>query len=169
MTPAEKRSLTKEIKLTQEYLNDLLEQKEKQGSKHFYEFEGRKCERYMIHGDFFFPRTINKIRKELSELKLKRYPEKSTENLTKGSGWYITQDHEVCNDCENATIEQKKQLILLGFTEKFKMFDDDGVLYYSGLAKPDIDFEPLDYFGMPNAGCTSIKYFDSKTKKYQTL
>jgi hypothetical protein len=39
----------------------------------------------------------------------------------------------------------------------FKMFDDDGELYYEGRSK-EIGFEPLDDFGMPNAGCTYIQY-----------
>ena len=41
----------------------------------------------------------------------------------------------------------------------FKMFDDDGKLYYVGKIWGDYDgFEPLDDFGMPNAGCTTIEY-----------
>jgi|TARA_R100001143_G_C3335217_1_gene121449 hypothetical protein len=41
----------------------------------------------------------------------------------------------------------------------FKMFDDDGKMYYAGTIWGDYDgFEPLDDFGMPNAGCTSIEY-----------
>ncbi len=42
----------------------------------------------------------------------------------------------------------------------FRMFDDDGVHYYSGYWVPRGDateFEPLDCFGRPNAGCTTIK------------
>lgn len=53
-----------------------------------------------------------------------------------------------------------------GEGEKFRMFDDDGELYYSGrlLAIDDLGapepggLEPLDDFGLPNAGCTSIHY-----------
>ena len=42
---------------------------------------------------------------------------------------------------------------------KFRMFDDDGVLYYEGKIWGDHDgFEPLDDFGTPNAGCTYIMY-----------
>lgn len=46
----------------------------------------------------------------------------------------------------------------------FRMYDDDGNLYYTGcyLATDDTDpdgFEPLDDFGAPNAGCTRIDYF----------
>lgn len=169
LTPAEKRALTKEIKQTQKYLNDLLEQKERQGNKHNYEFEGRKCDRWMLHGEFFFPSTISEIKKELAELKTKRYP--STKNLTKGAQltWVITKDEGVVNDCENATAEQKEKLVTFGYTEKFKMYDDDGELYYSGLAKLNADFDPLDDFGTPNAGCTEIRYYNKTTKKHETL
>lgn len=44
----------------------------------------------------------------------------------------------------------------------FRMKDDDGELYYEGMIVADPgseeDFAPLDDFGMPNAGCTSIEY-----------
>lgn len=99
---------------------------------------------------------------------------KSLDNLTMGPGdapinWVITYDHGVCNDCEDATQEQVDLLIKEGFTEPFRMFDDDGELYYSGYAKPDADFDPLNNFGMPNAGCTEIQYYNSKTDQYETL
>lgn len=44
--------------------------------------------------------------------------------------------------------------------EEFKMYDDDNELYYTGrLVGDDVaGFEPLDDYGMPNAGCTGIKY-----------
>ena len=39
----------------------------------------------------------------------------------------------------------------------FSMYDDDGILYYDGVIFGDYTgLEPLDDFGMPNAGCTSI-------------
>lgn len=49
---------------------------------------------------------------------------------------------------------------------KFRMFDDDGEVYYSGrVVAADGDYTseevcagPLDDFGMPNAGCTHIRY-----------
>ena len=93
-------------------------------------------------------------------------------NLTQNDTWVITQDHDVCNDSPNATPEQVAQLKKDGFTAHFKMYDDDGILYYSGYGKPLTDvegFEPLDDYGMPNAGCTEIKYRDSVTGKYETL
>ena len=42
----------------------------------------------------------------------------------------------------------------------FRMRDDDGELYYEGALVGDNLFAPLDDFGMPNAGCTSIEVFD---------
>jgi hypothetical protein len=45
---------------------------------------------------------------------------------------------------------------------EFRMYDDDGELYYTGLFAGDADsedgFGPLDDFGRPNAGATEIKY-----------
>lgn len=92
-------------------------------------------------------------------------------NLTcnEKSGWIITYDHGVCNDCDNATQEQVDQLISDGYTESFKMFDDDGELYYTGYAKKDVDFDPLDDFGLPNAGCTRIHYYNPVTYAYECL
>ena len=41
---------------------------------------------------------------------------------------------------------------------RFSMYDDDDNCYYEGMIYGDYDgFEPLDMFGMPNAGCTYIK------------
>lgn len=54
----------------------------------------------------------------------------------------------------------------LGFGRMFRMYDADGELYYSGRlidGRDDRDVEwfgPLDDFGRPNAGCTSIEYFE---------
>ena len=44
---------------------------------------------------------------------------------------------------------------------QFRMYDDDGILYYEGrnnTSDDDNAFGPLDDFGAPNAGCTSIRY-----------
>jgi hypothetical protein len=47
----------------------------------------------------------------------------------------------------------------LDLGERFRMKDDDGQVYYHGRIAGDYDgFEPLDDFGAPNAGCTSIEY-----------
>lgn len=42
---------------------------------------------------------------------------------------------------------------------EFRMFDGDGELYYSGWLYGDwTGFEPLEDFGLPNAGCTRIDH-----------
>ena len=55
----------------------------------------------------------------------------------------------------------------------FKMYDDDGVLYYAGLCSSRDDdraFDPLDDFGSPNAGAVRIDYFDRfNTKEWEEL
>jgi hypothetical protein len=40
---------------------------------------------------------------------------------------------------------------------EFRMKDDDGEVYYYGKLVGDDLFAPLDDFGMPNAGCTSVE------------
>lgn len=49
----------------------------------------------------------------------------------------------------------------------FRMYDDDGELYYSGRRLPvygdeEADFGPLEDFGAPNAGATEIHYRDER-------
>jgi len=67
------------------------------------------------------------------------------------------------------TPEQEAHLIF-ATGQKFKMYDDDGELYYSGRIIGNYSgFEPLDDFGTPNAGCTEIKLLNSKTNKWETL
>lgn len=48
---------------------------------------------------------------------------------------------------------------------RFRMYDDDGILYYEGITDADPEkgdedsvFMPLDGFGTPNAGATRIDY-----------
>lgn len=52
------------------------------------------------------------------------------------------------------------------------MKNDDGIVYYKGLSSSNDDetaFNPLDDFGMPNAGCTSIEYYNPKLKIWEEL
>lgn len=54
--------------------------------------------------------------------------------------------------------------------QEFRMLDDDGELYYEGLIVGDYDgFEPLDDFGAPNAGCTTIQYKNEVSGKWEDL
>lgn len=52
-----------------------------------------------------------------------------------------------------------------GEGKSFRMYDDDGELYYEGRLvttedeqDPEVEFRPLTDFGMPNAGATEIHY-----------
>lgn len=54
-----------------------------------------------------------------------------------------------------------------GEGEPFRMLDDDGNLYYEGLFiddsenedyQPEAEFQPLDCYGLPNAGAVTIQY-----------
>jgi len=78
--------------------------------------------------------------------------------------WLITHDY-VSNEEDRGTIGPRgcpltsEEITATGIP--FRMLDDDGEVYYHGLYKgPDDEtlFAPLDDFGMPNAGCTSIQY-----------
>jgi hypothetical protein len=44
--------------------------------------------------------------------------------------------------------------------KKFRLRDDDGELYYEGYLVGGEGFEPLDDFGMPNAGATTIEFWE---------
>ena len=90
-----------------------------------------------------------------------------TTNLTRNKSWFITKDLGVCNDCENATPEQIEE-IKKTHPHKFRMYDDDGELYYEGYSNDDSSFDPLDDFGMPNAGCADIRY-KNKNNEFETL
>ena len=98
-------------------------------------------------------------------------------------GWIITRDKlaEDFGDEENEVgtygprgcSKKLHDALLSGKGHKFKMYDDDGELYYKGLFIGDPTseegFAPLDDFGMPNAGCVRIDYYDAKLKRYVTL
>lgn len=99
--------------------------------------------------------------------------------------WMITKDHLPDEDAPLGTnlnavglagprdaTEGELAALARGEGTKFKMFDDDGELYYEGLFLGDATsegaFEPLDGFGRPNAGCERIDYHVGHNK-YETL
>jgi len=54
-------------------------------------------------------------------------------------------------------------------TEKFKLFDDDGILYYEGRASNQSNesaFDPLEW-AMGDSGCTEIQYLNNG--RWETL
>jgi len=89
--------------------------------------------------------------------------------------WRITED-EICGGDDTGVKgprgydEIKKRLDALPEDKKetirFRMLDDDGEIYYLGTMTTDDPggeclLAPLDDFGMPNAGCTSIQIHKS--------
>lgn len=51
---------------------------------------------------------------------------------------------------------------------QFRLLDDDDEVYYVGfMVGNENEFAPLDDFGKPNAGCTSIQYL--KEGSWETL
>lgn len=56
--------------------------------------------------------------------------------------------------------------------QRFRMYTDDKELIYEGYMVHDKNsegFEPLEDFGTPNFGCTIIKYYNNKLKKWEIL
>lgn len=90
-------------------------------------------------------------------------------------GWIITKDHLANNfDDLKSTVgimgpadlnKNIEGLLKKKWGLEFKLFDDDGELYYEGRflsehgLKDDAIMSPLDDFGGPDSGCTYIQYF----------
>ena len=74
--------------------------------------------------------------------------------------WSITRDY-IGNGAETGLTGPRNKSRHTENETEFRMYDDDGELYYAGKIWGDFDgFEPLDDFGMPNAGCTEIRLCD---------
>lgn len=104
-----------------------------------------------------------------------------TATLTAAYGWVIDTDHYPDKDAPEGTnanatgvmgpgniSSSVKDRLRNGEGRQFRMFDDDGDLYYSGrIITPadeeggEMDFAPLDDFGQPNAGATEIRYLEA--------
>jgi hypothetical protein len=94
--------------------------------------------------------------------------------------WTITRDHLADDNDNEAGVTGPRDApdallasLRSGHGKAFRMYDDDGELYYSGRWVSSDDgltedaFGPLDDFGTPNAGCTEIRYRDGN--KWVTL
>lgn len=100
----------------------------------------------------------------MDNLKIAAELVKVAESLTATSkyGWIITRD---ILDGKNVKIVGPNNIspelhsqLNRGEGEEFQLYDDDRELYYEGRIVGDYDgFEPLDDYGEPNAGCTSVK------------
>lgn len=76
-------------------------------------------------------------------------------------------DVEIYGPCEIS--DELKEQLQAGEGEYFKMYDADGNLYYTGRIVGDFEgFEPLDDYGMPNAGAIDIHY-KNKNGEFEPL
>lgn len=66
----------------------------------------------------------------------------------------ITKDFIEGTNRPAITEDQKKKM-----PHKFRLFDDDGELYFEGYSSNSSSFRPLDEYGI-DYGCTEIKYFE---------
>jgi hypothetical protein len=70
--------------------------------------------------------------------------------------WVITKEWIDDKRAVGLTNTKKAAIMQLSeFPYQFRMYDDDGNLYYEG-RMTELDFGPLDDYGMPNAGCTEL-------------
>jgi hypothetical protein len=62
------------------------------------------------------------------------------------------------------SFEEMKQIESNSKGCPFRMRDDDGELYFEGLlyGEHTTGFEPLEDFGMPDSGCTTIEYVNGQ-------
>jgi hypothetical protein len=75
--------------------------------------------------------------------------------------WKITKAHLDCvNDSVGIRSRSWQDATEGQATLKFRMKDDDGFLYVSGVCTPETEFEPLDDYGMPGLGCTSLEFYE---------
>jgi hypothetical protein len=104
--------------------------------------------------------------------------------------WVITKDHLDNSSTESLTgdvgiigpmdafLDSKTDITKHPDAKKFRMYDDDGELYYTGYivveGEPATEFgeecfNPLNDFGTPNAGAVRIAYLNPTTGKWETL
>lgn len=78
--------------------------------------------------------------------------------------WVITKDH-----IDTHAVGRGNNA--LGLVDElpvmFQLFDDDGELYYEGMASEE-DFAPLDW-AMEYAGCTTMTTWNEETGKWEIL
>ncbi len=105
---------------------------------------------------------INKI--QLDKNQWERIGKQAGWHKTAQSGinWIITKDH--ISDNHDDVGVGNKDVLANPNKQAFRMYDDDNELYYEGFlvsgGGEDL-FNPLDDFGMPNAGCTRIDILEN--------
>ena len=71
--------------------------------------------------------------------------------------------HVTDNKQDMVVCEKPKDL-----NEKFRLLDDDGLIYAYGYSNNSSSFAPLDRY-QGDYGCTEIQYKNPKTGEYETL
>ena len=88
--------------------------------------------------------------------------------MTEKYAWIIDKDYIDSVDggllvTENMDEHVANELLKDGKGLKFKLYDDDKILYYEGRMVGDFEgeqqFDPLDW-AQPNAGCTGMQTYD---------
>jgi len=73
--------------------------------------------------------------------------------------WKITKAHMACA-LDSVGVASRNWREGLTAPLRFRMRDDDGAVYVSGVCTPETEFEPLDDYGMPGLGCTEIEFYE---------
>lgn len=84
--------------------------------------------------------------------------------------WVITKD--IISDGDDVGVSSKDYNKATPLPYEFRMLDGDDEIYYYGLSNDNDSeeaFSPLDDFGLGNAGCTEIQYYNEKTKEWEPL
>lgn len=97
--------------------------------------------------------------------------------MNNNTGWIVTKDYigsDTVGEVRDVSVVGPRSVsdelaarLCAGEGVRFKMYDDDNELYYEGRAI-NCDFEPLDDYGTPNAGATSI-WYAGKNGKFEQI
>jgi len=76
--------------------------------------------------------------------------------------WIITKDHtedpDSMNNAAGTTGPHNLDPDLKSNPSTFSLYDDDDICYYEGMLYGEFEwFEPMDDYGLPNAGCVKMK------------
>ena len=94
--------------------------------------------------------------------------------------WMVNYDHleheRICVIGPHNATQAQQEILMHPRTNadklaKFRIYDDDGELYFSGYFLGDSEseyaFGPLDDYGMPDSGATEIRYL--RGEEWETL
>ncbi len=76
--------------------------------------------------------------------------------------WIVEEDlisEDTPKDIQVSNFENPSTVELVD-TTKFRLLDDDGIVYFTGRSEDSSSFGPLDSYGV-GFGCTSIEYLEN--------